>query len=82
MVMNWSYFKPEFSCKPEEDPKAYILRTINWMDTHNFATDHGVQSLPVTLVSETRLWYQSIDPFQSNLDKLKEIFRNQSSKID
>ena len=39
MAIKWSYFKPEFSGKPQEDPDAYILRMINWIDTHNFAAD-------------------------------------------
>ena len=25
--LNWSYFKPEFSGKPEEDAIAHLLRT-------------------------------------------------------
>ena len=25
--LNWSYFKPEFSGKPEEDAEAHLLRT-------------------------------------------------------
>ena len=34
--LNWSYFKPEFSGKPEEDVEAHLLRTNDWMETHNF----------------------------------------------
>ena len=33
---NWLYFKPEFSGKPEEDAMAPLLRTNDWMETHNF----------------------------------------------
>ena len=29
--LNWSYFKPEFSGKPEEDVEANLLRTNDWM---------------------------------------------------
>ena len=29
--LNWSYFKSEFSGKPEEDAKAHLLRTDDWM---------------------------------------------------
>ena len=36
MHMNWSHFKPEYSGKPEEDVKAHLLRTNNWMNTHDF----------------------------------------------
>ena len=41
MAINWSYFAPEFSGKPEEYPEAHVHRTVDWMDTHNFATDQG-----------------------------------------
>ena len=34
--LNWSYFKPEFSGKAEEDAEAHLLRTNDWMETHNF----------------------------------------------
>ena len=34
--LNWSHFKPEFAGKPDEDAKAHLLRTNNWMDTHVF----------------------------------------------
>ena len=29
--MNWSYFKPEFSGKAEEDAAVHLLKTNNWM---------------------------------------------------
>ena len=35
-VLNWSHFRPEFSGKPEEDAEAHLLRTNDWMETHNF----------------------------------------------
>ena len=31
--MNWSHFKPVYSSKPEEDVKAHLLRTNDWMNT-------------------------------------------------
>ena len=34
--LNWSYFKPEFAGKTDEDAEAHLLRTNDWMDTHNF----------------------------------------------
>ena len=37
--LNWSYFKPEFAGKMDEDAKAHLLRTNDWMDTHNFPND-------------------------------------------
>ena len=30
--LNWSYFKAEFSGKPEEDAEEHLLRTNDWMD--------------------------------------------------
>ena len=30
--LNWSFFKPEFSGKPEEDGEAHLLCTNNCMD--------------------------------------------------
>ena len=30
--LNWSYFKPEFAGKPEEDVEAHLLRTNDWME--------------------------------------------------
>ena len=57
MPMNWSSFKAEFSGKPEEDPEAHILRTIDWMDTHNLPPGQRAQRLPLILVGQVRLWY-------------------------
>ena len=37
--LNWSYFKPEFAGKPEEDMDAHLLRTNDWMKTRNFPDD-------------------------------------------
>ena len=37
--INWSYFKPEFSGKGEEDATVHLLKTNNWMDTYNFPED-------------------------------------------
>ena len=34
--LNWSHFKPDFSGKPEEDVEAHLLRTTEWMTTHDF----------------------------------------------
>ena len=42
-VLNWSYFRREFSGKPEEDVEAHLLRTNDWMKTHNFAEEVKVQ---------------------------------------
>ena len=34
--MNWSHFKPEYSDKPEDYVEAHLLRTNDWMNTHDF----------------------------------------------
>ena len=34
--LNWSHFKPKYAGKLEEDAEAHLLRTNDWMDTHNF----------------------------------------------
>ena len=43
MCMNWSYFKPKYSGKPEENFEAHLLRTNDWMNTHNFPDGVKVQ---------------------------------------
>ena len=40
--LNWSHFRPEFSGEPEEDAGAHLLRTEDWMTTHNFPEDQKV----------------------------------------
>ena len=45
----WSYFKLEFSGKPEEDATAHLLRTNNWMETHNFPEEAKVERFCLTL---------------------------------
>ena len=53
--LNWSYFKPEFSGKPEEDTEAHLLRTNDWMETHNFPNDQKVRRFCLTFMGEARL---------------------------
>ena len=60
--LNWSYFKPEFSGKPEEDAEAHPLRMNDWMDTHAFPEGVKVQCFCLTLVGEGRLWCESLRP--------------------
>ena len=47
-VLNWSHFRPEFSDKPEEDAGAYLLRTNDQMETHNFPEMVKVQRFCLT----------------------------------
>ena len=37
MHMNWFHFKSEYSGKPEEEVEAHLLRTNDWMNTHDFS---------------------------------------------
>ena len=37
--LNWSHFKPDFSEKLDEDAEAHLLRTTDWMTTHDFPKD-------------------------------------------
>ena len=78
---NWSYFKPEFSGKPEEDVEAHLLRTNDWMETHTFPEVAKVQRFCWTLTSEARLWYESLRPIVVDWIGLQECFRQQYSKF-
>ena len=60
--LNWSYFKPEFSGNPEENAEAHLLRTNDWMETHNFPEVAKVQRFCLTLTGEARLWYETLRP--------------------
>ena len=60
--LNWSYCKPEFSRKPDEDAEAYQLHTNDWMNAHHFMEGVKVQRFCLTLLGEARLWYQSLEP--------------------
>ena len=53
--LNWSYFKPEFLGKLEEDTEAHLLRTNDWMETHDFPQDTKVRRFCLTLTGEARL---------------------------
>ena len=41
-LLNWSHFKPDFSGKPEEDMEVHLLRTNDWMTTHDFPDDQKI----------------------------------------
>ena len=69
--LNWSYFKPEFSGKPDKDREAHLLHTNDWMNAHHFIEGVKVQ----------RLWYQSLEPSNVDWQGLQNLFRQQYSKI-
>ena len=80
--LNWSYFKPEFSGKPEEYAEAHLLRSNDWMDTHAFPEGVEVQHFCLTLVEEeARLWYESLGPRTVDWLGLQNQFRQQYSKV-
>ena len=73
--LNWSYFKPEFSGKMEEDAVAHLLKTNDWMETHNFPEDTKVRRFCLNLTGEARLWYESIRPIKMDWAVIQECFR-------
>ena len=79
--LNWSYFKPEFLGKPEEDVEAPLLRTNDWIDTHDYPQDTNVKRFCLTLMGEDRLWYETLRPIQIDWDALQEHFWQQYSKF-
>ena len=70
--LNWSYFKPEFSGKEEEDATAHLLKTNDWMETHNFPDDTKVKRFCLTLIGEARLWYESLRPIEMDWNALQD----------
>ena len=79
--LKWSYFKPEFSGKPEEDVEEHLLRTNDWMETHKFSDDQKVRRFCLTLMGEARLWYETLDTVQLDWETLREHFQQQYSKF-
>ena len=78
---NWSYFKPEFSGKPEEDAIAHLLRTNDLMETHNFPQETKVQRFCLTLNGEARLWYESLRPIEIDWQPSKSISGNNTQNL-
>ena len=81
MPMNWSHFKPEFSGRLDEDVEAHLLRTNDWMTTHDFPEGVKVQRFCLTLVGEARNWYATLEPIAMTWPELQTRFRRQYSKI-
>ena len=79
--MNWSYFEPEFSGNPEEDVEAHLLRTNDWMETHNFPEVAKMQRFCLTLTGEVRLWYETLRPIVLDWTRLQKHFRQQYLKF-
>ena len=58
----WSYFKPEFSGKLDENAEAHLLHNNDCMNAHHSIDGAKVQRFFLTLLHEARLWYQSLEP--------------------
>ena len=81
-MINWSYFKPEFAGRPEQDAVVHLLHTNDWMRTYNFDKDVKVQRFCWTLVGEAWLWHESLTPVANDWPVLQESFRRQYSKLE
>ena len=81
--LNWSHFKHVFLGKPEKDAEMHLLRTTNWMTTHDFSEDQKVRRFCLILLGEARLWYETLNSQQQQLNwaGLQEKFRQQYSKF-
>ena len=79
--LNWSYFKPEFSGKPEEDVEEHLLRTTDWMETHSFPDNQKVRRFCLTLMGEARLWYETLGTAKLDWETLRDCFQQQYSKF-
>ena len=81
LQLNWSHFKLEYAGKPDKDTEAHLLRTNDWMDTHEFLDQVKVQWFCLPLIGEARLWYELLRPINANRDGLQNMFRQQHYKI-
>ena len=81
LLMNWSHFKPKLSGKRDEDVEANLLKTNDWITTHDFPDAVKVQRFCLTLVGEARNWYVTLEPLAMAWPELQNIFRHQYSKI-
>ena len=75
--LNWFILSQNFHVRQK---KMHLLKTKDWMDTHNFPEDTKVRFC-LTLTGEARLWYESIRPIEMDWEVLQECFRHQYSKF-
>ena len=54
-MINWCHFKPEFAGKAEEDAEAHLLRTNDWMGTHDFDEDVKVHRFCLTYIRRDQI---------------------------
>ena len=81
IYQNWIGKKPEFSGKPEEDAESHLLSTRDLMEAYNFPEGDKVRHFCLTLIGDTRLWYESLAPLDDNWPALQNKFKWQYSKI-
>ena len=79
--LNWSRLKPDLSGKPEGDVEVHLLRTNDWMTTHDFPDDQKVRRFCLTLLGEARLWYETLGMQQLEWAGLQDHFRQQYSEF-
>ena len=72
--LHWCHFKPDFSGNPEEDIEVHLLRTNDWMTTHDFPDDQKVRRFCLTLLCEATLWYKTLGAQQLDWAGLQECF--------
>ena len=51
------------------------------MKAHHFVEGVKIQRFCLTLLTEVRLWYHSLEPINVDLQGLQNLFRQQYSKI-
>ena len=63
--------------------EAHLLRTEDWMTTHNFPEEEKVRKFCLTLMQGARLWYATLNAQQQQLtlEGLQDKFRQQYSKF-
>ena len=81
IYQNWIGKKPEFSGNPKEDAESHLLSPRDWMEAHNFPEGDKVRHFCLTLISEARLWCESLAPLDDDWPALKNKIRWQYSKI-
>ena len=60
---------------------THLLRTNDWIETHDFPDDAKVRRFCLTLTVEARLWYESLRPIEIDWGALQEHFRQQYLKF-
>ena len=73
--------EPNLPPEPEEDMEEHLLRTNDWMETHNFPDDEKVRRFCLTFMGEARLRYQTLGRVQLDWETLRDCFCQWYSKF-